>query len=57
LHDEFLVKAGRETDSTPIFFGMEITPKGLINPLDTLSDKLTILFGLDDLKAAVPEKF
>lgn len=58
LHDEFLVKAGRETDSTPIiFFGKEITPRGLINPLDTLSDKLQLLFGLDDLKAAVPEKF
>jgi len=57
LHDEFLVKAGRETDSSPIFFGKEITPRGLVNPLDTLSSKLHHLFGLDDLKAAVPEKF
>jgi len=57
LHDEFLVKAGRETDSSPIFFGKEITPRGRVNPLDTLSSKLHHLFGLDDLKAAVPEKF
>jgi hypothetical protein len=51
------VKLGRETDSSPIFFGKEISPRGLVDPLDSLSKKLDIFFQLDDLKSSVPERF